>query len=239
MCKGCGRNTTRDRGFTLIELLVVIAIIAILAAILFPVFNRTREKAKSTQCIANLHQLGLAMTMYAGDNGDCLPWSWKTDPYAVSNLWWPAIYPYVVDDAVITCPANTFGMPTGGMYGHYGMSQWMNCAPLGSLLHPNRLFLLLDATTYVVHFSATDDTVAWPWAWRGNWWPNALPFIPKPYHAANTAVNVLFCDAHVETVPYNQVVLPGSWELYGVPQYMAQHNRPSFANWLNYLGDNG
>ncbi|HDP88997.1 MAG TPA: prepilin-type N-terminal cleavage/methylation domain-containing protein, partial [Thioalkalivibrio sp.] len=56
-----------SRGFTLIELLVVIAIIAILAAILFPVFARAREKARQTQCLSNLKQICLGWAMYAGD----------------------------------------------------------------------------------------------------------------------------------------------------------------------------
>ncbi|NLO06246.1 MAG: prepilin-type N-terminal cleavage/methylation domain-containing protein, partial [candidate division WS1 bacterium] len=55
------------RGFTLIELLVVIAIIAILAAILFPVFARAREKARQTQCLSNVKQTMLAVNMYAQD----------------------------------------------------------------------------------------------------------------------------------------------------------------------------
>ena len=61
------------KGFTLIELLVVIAIIAILAAILFPVFAQAREKARQTQCLSNAKQLGTAMSMYTGDWDDGMP----------------------------------------------------------------------------------------------------------------------------------------------------------------------
>ena len=64
---------TRRNGFTLIELLVVIAIIAILAAILFPVFARAREKARQTTCTSNLKQIGLALEMYASDWDGLLP----------------------------------------------------------------------------------------------------------------------------------------------------------------------
>ena len=63
----------RRAGFTLIELLVVIAIIAILAAILFPVFARAREKARQTTCTSNLKQIGLAVHMYAQDYDGLLP----------------------------------------------------------------------------------------------------------------------------------------------------------------------
>ncbi len=64
---------SRSSGFTLIELLVVIAIIAILAAILFPVFAQAKDAAKKTQCISNTKQLGIAAIMYAGDADDVLP----------------------------------------------------------------------------------------------------------------------------------------------------------------------
>jgi prepilin-type N-terminal cleavage/methylation domain-containing protein len=62
-----------NKGFTLIELLVVIAIIAILAAILFPVFAQAREKARQTSCLSNCKQIGLSLQMYAQDYDETLP----------------------------------------------------------------------------------------------------------------------------------------------------------------------
>ena len=67
------RTLTTHRGFTLIELLVVIAIIAILAAILFPVFARARAKAQQTVCLANVKQLGLGLVMYTTDWDNRMP----------------------------------------------------------------------------------------------------------------------------------------------------------------------
>jgi prepilin-type N-terminal cleavage/methylation domain-containing protein len=67
------RPVATRRAFTLIELLVTAAIIALLAALLMPVLARTKDKARSTQCLSNLRQWGLAMRMYADDNADFLP----------------------------------------------------------------------------------------------------------------------------------------------------------------------
>lgn len=69
------------KGFTLIELLVVIAIIAILAAILFPVFAKAREKARQTSCLSNCKQLGLGLYMYTQDYDEMLPFNFVSDGY--------------------------------------------------------------------------------------------------------------------------------------------------------------
>jgi prepilin-type N-terminal cleavage/methylation domain-containing protein len=110
---------TRTGGFTLIELLVVIAIIAILAAILFPVFARAREKARQTSCLSNVKQLGLGFMMYAQDYDETLPgvnygnspgqvWPWQEWP---NTPGWPAVfqdplYAYTKNDQLLQCPSD-------------------------------------------------------------------------------------------------------------------------------------
>ena len=95
---------TRARAFTLIELLVVIAIIAILAAILFPVFAQAREKARQAGCLSNMKQLGLAVTMYASDYDESLPmWHWGRRDQPQPLIWYHALKPYVKNLAVYVC----------------------------------------------------------------------------------------------------------------------------------------
>ncbi len=95
------------RGFTLIELLVVIAIIAILAAILFPVFAKAREQAKRTQCTAQMRQLALVVNMYADDNNASLPPSsnYGVDASDPKRIWTPLVQPYMKDKNIVLCPA--------------------------------------------------------------------------------------------------------------------------------------
>ena len=98
------RKSKNTRAFTLIELLVVISIIAIIAAILFPVFARVREKGRQTVCTSNLRQLGLAFAQYADDNDQTLP---VTPPGLSGCGWGGKIYPYVKSFGVFTCPDDT------------------------------------------------------------------------------------------------------------------------------------
>jgi len=96
----------RFRGFTLIELLVVIAIIAILAAILFPVFARAREAAKKSQCLSQMRQLVLSTEMYAQSNNSGLA---PNANYGLATpvIWTEIIQPYVKDKGIFLCPSAT------------------------------------------------------------------------------------------------------------------------------------
>lgn len=101
----------KQHAFTLIELLVVIAIIAILAAILFPVFAAAREKARQTTCLSNLKQIGLALIQYSNDYDDTIApaevGNGKSFSDGVSNYtWMDAIYPYVKATGVFVCPSD-------------------------------------------------------------------------------------------------------------------------------------
>src|ERR1043166_3580072 len=102
------------RGFTLIELLVVIAIIAILAAILFPVFAQAREAARKTTCLSNLKQLGLGLMMYSQDYDEqATPWNLRYnnknqyDQFGVSLCWDRLIMPYIKNNGVLACPSDS------------------------------------------------------------------------------------------------------------------------------------
>ncbi|MES2459721.1 MAG: DUF1559 domain-containing protein [Armatimonadota bacterium] len=101
------RNTsaTTRGGFTLIELLVVIAIIAILAAILFPVFAQAREKARQSACLSNQKQLGLATMQYAQDYDETMPILYYVKNSPSSVHWMDLIYPYIKSEEVFSCPS--------------------------------------------------------------------------------------------------------------------------------------
>jgi prepilin-type N-terminal cleavage/methylation domain-containing protein/prepilin-type processing-associated H-X9-DG protein len=113
--------TARPAAFTLIELLVVIAIIAILAAILFPVFAQARAKARQTACLSNTKQIGNAVMMYVQDFDEALPmggWSATINGVACQSRWFRDLYPYLKSVDVYVCPEITDDPmpPTLGFY---------------------------------------------------------------------------------------------------------------------------
>jgi prepilin-type N-terminal cleavage/methylation domain-containing protein len=116
------RTHLRRLGFTLIELLVVIAIIAILAAILFPVFAQAREQARKTSCLSNMKQIGLALEMYRHDWDGGGPFGgWEAGPKGQFNTndptskfhedWQFTLQPYVKNAQVFRCPSDKIAYP--------------------------------------------------------------------------------------------------------------------------------
>ncbi len=98
------RRGRESSAFTLIELLVVIAIIAILAAILFPVFAQAREKARQTACLSNMKQLGLGYTMYAQDYDNTLPLAVDNEPY----IGMARMQAYLKNRQIMKCPSSQY-----------------------------------------------------------------------------------------------------------------------------------
>jgi prepilin-type N-terminal cleavage/methylation domain-containing protein/prepilin-type processing-associated H-X9-DG protein len=108
------RQRKTNGGFTLIELLVVIAIIAILAAILFPVFAQARESARRTACLSNMKQMALAFHMYAQDYDETTPAAIHLSGRTDEPDFWYIVQPYVKNVQVFYCPDRTeWTMPSG------------------------------------------------------------------------------------------------------------------------------
>jgi prepilin-type N-terminal cleavage/methylation domain-containing protein/prepilin-type processing-associated H-X9-DG protein len=128
------RAVSTKKGFTLIELLVVIAIIAILAAILFPVFARARENARRSSCQSNLKQMGLGFMQYTQDYDERWPNPWR---YNDDGNWLPAVYPYIKSAQVFQCPSDSsktvagWGTTTGFTYFHTSYGLNYNFLPAG------------------------------------------------------------------------------------------------------------
>ncbi|MFO8079198.1 MAG: DUF1559 domain-containing protein, partial [Armatimonadota bacterium] len=217
-----------SRGFTLIELLVVIAIIAILAAILFPVFARAREKARQTSCLSNCKQIGTAMMMYLQDYDERFPFLYRPDA-EVRTSTIQLLHPYVMNTQVWDCPSaarNTMvyddGSPrTFGGYSYawnrYLVNQWV-CPKMAVITRPAEIVLGADATMdnwarerlYPPNEDNYNEAIATldfpPPCDNSRWDTSALGgerpgFNVCPRH--NGQANTVFADGHAKAMTYN------------------------------------
>jgi len=173
-------RTMSRAGFTLIELLVVIAIIAVLAAILFPVFARAREKARQATCTSNLKQIGLAVQMYAQDWDGLLPFAnqFPADPPPADQYHQggPGVYdilePYTKNEKIFQCPSDKDNMyATQGTSYDYGLG-------------------LLDYDSFL-----PTVMIDYPWGREPSSTILAQDYSPD-WHSAGPVV--LYCDGHVK-----------------------------------------
>ncbi len=191
------RRLGKPTGFTLIELLVVIAIIAILAAILFPVFARARENARKSTCQSNLKQLGLGWHMYAQDYDE---WTVRVSGGSDQRpLWTDALQPYVKNTGVLICPSDSTRVMSGGYaptqtvttgYGAYCSQFGRAGAQFG---HPVDTVILADGTSFRTHIPAIARGVTGGAACADG--------APTWVHARHMDMaNFLFADGHVKTL---------------------------------------
>jgi prepilin-type N-terminal cleavage/methylation domain-containing protein/prepilin-type processing-associated H-X9-DG protein len=205
------------QGFTLVELLVVIAILALLAALLFPVFAQARSAARRSTCVSNLKQLGVAFLMYAGDYDDTLPQAGgDSDSFAAwvdynSPDQRGGIYPYVrqfsrAGASVYRCPN---GLPDTSRFSSisstYAMNDylrpWHGVYPrdvpgdplsLSQIEAPARTILLFEATQHPEGYANRNGSPYFHTVDKATGRPVG---VPQVYHHGGS--NFLFCDGHV------------------------------------------
>jgi len=210
--------------FTLIELLVVIAIIAILAAILFPVFAQAREKARQASCLSNMRQMGLAVNMYAQDYDESFPLDSHTGTNA-SWVWLHTLEPYTKNKLLYRCPSDPSTNWTTPLPGFrtvrktsYITNFWMlpklgvdelttHCTgynTLASVKAPARTIYISEAkpNATIDHYHSA--------AWR---WPNDCGtfFLPEDELAMNWhlgGANYTFVDGHARWLRFEQTWTP-------------------------------
>ena len=166
-------------GFTLIELLVVIAIIALLAAILFPVFARARENARKTSCQNNLKQIGLGFAQYSQDFDETLPCGYSAGPPA--RDWANDVAPYLKSTQLQQCPS------TRRAGRHYGYGWYLASTPgraLADITYVSRTCLLNEI------IDSVDRSAPWNYG-------TDLRFEPDPTRHMD-GMNMAFVDGHVK-----------------------------------------
>lgn len=210
--KNVGRETRN--AFTLIELLVVIAIIATLAAILFPVFARSREKARATSCLSNLKQIGLAALMYAQDYDDWyVPHCHRdlTDPSKpVYAYWFEMLQPYMKNQQIVWCPSwvpdpsvpprsqGSYGYICSGFTNDPNDPNYVGVPQYGSLAQlyrPSQLILLGESVRATCRVCPHYHTHSFPPVW---------PVVNRH----NEGANYCFFDGHAKWLRYEQTLTP-------------------------------
>lgn len=202
-------------GFTLIELLVVIAIIAILAAILFPVFAKAREKARQTSCLSNARQWATAVVEYAQDYDEVLVPSYSARPglSPAYSLWYMNLQPYVQNTQLQRCPSAA-GPAYNGSLGGTDMAINLHVAPsysgvpLASINYPADTLIIADADW-------TRSTTDYP---NSNSWRVSIPYHPSYFIPArhNGGANLVFCDGHAK---WHQIALDPNSTYIGSVKY--------------------
>jgi len=225
----------RKRGFTLIELLVVIVMIDILAAILFPVFARAREKARQASCQSNLKQMGLAWLMYVQDYDERAPWNSVTNVAGVTQgvefSWdgWIAngLYPYVKNWQIFNCPSGQEGSGWANpRFGNARVDYCYNYYGLGN----RKLAVLSDCYAGPVGLMVMYDS-SWSWAdcepasgcgieLRDLAAFKAGQFTHTCWH--NGKGNYLFMDGHVKTQDWGQL----TWDQFVGPANTTHNGLP-------------
>lgn len=220
------RSQTRS-AFTLIELLVVIAIIAILAAILFPVFGRARENARRSSCQSNLKQVGLGLLQYSQDYDENLvrsfygPVGYEPTPADTTNnyKWMDAIQPYLKSQQIFDCPSNgsfpnNFGpyrFKVGKAFGSYGINSSYEEPGAPTPPSGSANITLAGCAAPVTTAWVTDTTYEgndYSWAldtgYNNNTTAPTVSGTPQRFGRAISrhldTTNVLWCDGHVKSV---------------------------------------
>jgi prepilin-type N-terminal cleavage/methylation domain-containing protein/prepilin-type processing-associated H-X9-DG protein len=226
-------DTEKRKGFTLIELLVVIAIIAILAAILFPVFARARENARRASCQSNLKQIGLGFAQYTQDYDEKYPpFNFVYDASQATRkyyYYWNSIHPYIKSTQIWACPSNSSGTFSSAGYIADGVfkdtdniSYTYNSALHGQALaaveSPAEVFVSWDvqpgyawsgwaySASYNVTNPAIGETIDYDPTRNGDRGrtPDGKPNSPS-YSRHLEGDNYLFADGHVKWLGHNSV----------------------------------
>ena len=206
----------RCDGFTLVELLVVIAIIAILAAILFPVFASTRERARLASCTSNIKQLSTAAAMYASDFDGALSIGEQASvPGTHSGWWYWKWFPYVTNIQVYVCPSgvqtDADGTDLAALF-PTGEDGPISYATICEDCFPNRLCVLEQvarpANTMLLSDNPWSAARSCPQSHSGR--TGHLPLIEMrkeyrdfPWHSGT--VTMAFMDGHAKSMPWDQI----------------------------------